>query len=227
MATQDDDENKKYARGQAQQNANSNASQPTDGGMGGGMGGGTNTPPARSPQSVAYPFQRTLQTPSASQPGQQTAMPWSQMAPSMANFGRSATPWAQTMQPQQAPQTPMQGQQSAPQGIPNWQALMQRFGGGNAAGQATAPSPAFQQPRFQMPWMQGGGQAAAGGGGFQLPPFLQQAAQAIAARGGGGFQMPGFGGPQGATPSWGGGMAMPNWGGAQGLPIFNQQRNVY
>lgn len=181
----------------------------------GGMGGGTNAQPT-------YPFQRNFQTPQgpATTPGQQTAMPWSQMAPGLANFGRSATPWAQTLQ---APQMPQQGQQAAPQGMPNWQALTQRFGGGNGQ----APSPAFQQPRFQPPWMQSAQGGAAGGGGFQLPPWLQQAAQAIAARGGGGFQLPGFGGPQGATPSWGGGMAMPNWGGAQGLPIFNQPRNTY
>lgn len=208
MATQqDDDENKKSnpLYQSDPQNPQMLKTQPTDG----GMGGGTN-----NAKPVAYPFQRTLQTPSASQPGQQTAMPWSQMAPTMANFGRSSTPWAQTMQPQ----APVQGQQGAPQGLPNWQALAQRFGGGNVAGQATAPSPAFQQPRFQLPFQ---GAGAAGGGGFQLPPYLQQAAAAIAARGGG------FGGPQGAIPSGGSGMAMPNWGGAQGLPIFNQQRNVY
>lgn len=165
----------------------------------GGMGGGTNKP-------ISYPFQRTFQAPQqgagTQTPGQQTAMPWSQLAPNMANFGRSATPWAQTMQ---APQMPMQGQQAAaPGGMPNWQALMQRFGGGNTQ----APSPVFQMPRFQAPWMQG----MQGGQGFQLPPWLAQAAQAIAARGGGGFAMPGLGAAQ---------------QGGQGLPIFNVPRNTY
>lgn len=174
--------------------ATSSAAQPNSGPTKVPLGG------AGATQSTVYPQVRTFQPPQNPQgtPGQQTPMPWSGLSPAFGNVqGRAATPWTQNIQ---APVQPQQGQQAAgaPGGMPNWQALLQRFGGGGQQ-----PSPAFQPQRFMPPWAQGGAPQGAPGG---APPWLQQFAQQIAQRGGG--------------------FAMPQQGG-QGLPIFNIPRNVY
>jgi hypothetical protein len=172
--------------------AQPSAPKPTDG----GMGGGTNA--QRAP--VSYPFQRTFQQPqtAGATPGQQSPMPWSGLMPGMAPGGNGATPWAQSLQaPQQQNAQPGgilggpgQGQGS-PVGMPNWGALMQRFGGGGQ--QAAAPS-------FLQGW--GGGQQAQGGG-MQGNQWLQGAIQQLAQR---------FAGARGGAPQ-GGGFQMPQWGG--------------
>ncbi len=192
MAFNDNDEDDQQKKKQpAQQPSPQAQGQGTPGALAGGGQG-----------QQAYPFQRTFQPPpGGATPGQQTPMPWSGGAPGYAGGG--ATPWAQ-----QLTAAPQAGQQAAmPGGMPNWQALAQRFGGGQQLGNA---SPAFQRPQFGG----FGGQGMAGG---QQNPWLQQlmqgAAQRIAAaRAQGGApqqQMPQQQMPQQqgfAMPQWGGGM---------------------